>query len=68
VNLPKNHSEAMPEFIEDLRQVLIEQRRELSKRNTACMRINILKGANTIHHTDTLQSTMMMTSFFIFSL
>jgi len=65
MNPPKNHSNEMLKFIEDLRQVVIEQRRELNKRNSAIVRINILKGANTIYHTDTLRSTMM-TNYFMF--
>jgi hypothetical protein len=54
MNPPKNHSDEMLKFIEDIRQMLIEQRRALNKRNTAYMRINIIKGANTLYHTDTL--------------
>jgi hypothetical protein len=65
-NPPKNHSEEMLDFIEDFRKVLIEQRRELNKKNTGFIRINILKGARTINHTDTLRSTMMNNYFMFF--
>ena len=64
-NPPKNHSQKMLDFIEDFRNVLIEQRRELNKKNSGFIRINIVKGARTIDHTDTLRSTMM-SNYFIF--
>jgi hypothetical protein len=63
---PKNHSQPMLDFIEDLQQVLIEQRRELNGKNTGFIRINIIKGAKTIEHTDTLQSSMMNNYFMFF--
>ena len=53
--IPGVATSTMFKFIEDIRQVLIEQRRELSMRNaTSCMWINIIKGAKTVNHTDTL--------------
>ena len=53
-------------FLDDLRGAMILHLRNVNNTNSKCLRINILKGAKTLEHTDTLRSSLLPNFFCFF--
>lgn len=55
----------MVEFLKDLKLAIAKEKR-ISKKKLECMRLNVLKGANTLCHTDTMRCSMIPNHFILF--
>ena len=62
---PSSMTRKQKEFLSDLQVELVKHRREITKTKSQCLRINILKGADTIGHTDSFRSSLLP-NFFVF--
>ena len=67
---PLAHAQKMTpmqlQLLEELRKALVTCRRELDDMNSRCLRLNVIKGAETIGHTDSFRSSLLPSYFFFF--
>lgn len=65
-----HHTEDMTEkeyeVLRSIQEWLISKKKSCRKKNTKCMRINIIKGARTIQHLDDFRNTMLPNYFIFF--
>ena len=54
------------ELLRELRDHLVSCRKELKETNSRCLRLNVIKGARTIGHTDSFRSSLLPSYFFFF--
>ena len=66
MEIGKGVNEEMLKILEQIRKYLIQNKRECNVTNTNCMRVNIIKGAQTIGHLDDFRCSMLRNYFIFF--